>query len=91
MILNGDMNISVMLDGDMTATQSLDGELGVITVIHSGSLPWYTGATEITPTEEVQVLSTREKSVLSDITINPIPSNYGLVTWSGSGSALRIS
>lgn len=84
MILNGDMNISVMLDGEMTAAQTLGGEVGVITIVNSGALPGYTGATEVTPSDVVQVLATREKSVLTDIIINPIPNNYGLITWNGS-------
>lgn len=49
----------------------------------------YTGATEVTPSEEVQTLSTKGLSLLSDITINPIPNNYGLITWDGTG--LRIT
>lgn len=45
--------------------------------------PVYTGETEVTPTQETQVLSTAGTSVLNDIVINPIPSNYGLITWNG--------
>ena len=45
--------------------------------------PEYTGPTEITPTEETQTLSTEQKSGLSRIVVNPIPRNYGLITWDG--------
>ena len=48
------------------------------------NVPRYDGATEITPTTETQTLPTRGKAVLQDITINPIPNNYGLITWNGS-------
>lgn len=48
------------------------------------TLPEYTGAVEVTPSPETQVLETEGKSVYSNITVNPIPSNYGLVTWNGS-------
>lgn len=44
----------------------------------------YDGATEVTPSQEQQILPTQGKVVLSNITINPIPSNYGLITYNGS-------
>ena len=34
--------------------------------------------------QETQTLATAEKTVLENIVINPIPSNYGLITWNGS-------
>lgn len=46
--------------------------------------PTYEGAAEFTPSETAQVIPTAGSVVLSNITINPIPSNYGLVTWDGS-------
>ena len=44
----------------------------------------YTGATEVTPSAETQTLPTSGLMMAANITINPIPSNYGLVTWDGS-------
>lgn len=44
----------------------------------------YTGETEITPSAEAQVIPTAGLTMLSNITVNPIPSNYGLITWNGS-------
>ena len=46
--------------------------------------PAYEGATEITPSAETQVLQTNNFRMTDNITINPIPSNYGLITWDGS-------
>ena len=46
--------------------------------------PVYEGSTEFTPTRETQVVVTARKVVLDNITINPIPQNYGLVTYNGS-------
>ena len=43
----------------------------------------YTGETEVTPSAETQTLSTSGYMMHEDITINPIPSNYGLITWDG--------
>lgn len=44
----------------------------------------YTGAYEVTPTQGTQVLDTRNLMMTSNVTVNPIPSNYGLITWNGS-------
>ena len=46
--------------------------------------PDYEGAYEITPSAEVQTLSSTDTVTHRDIVINPIPSNYGLITWNGS-------
>lgn len=45
----------------------------------------YDGATVVTPSNALQTLYTANLVVGSDIVINPIPSNYGLISWSGSG------
>lgn len=44
----------------------------------------YTGEYEITPSSETQVLETANKTLDANIIVNPIPSNYGLITWDGS-------
>ena len=44
----------------------------------------YDGETTVTPSAETQTLRTGGTVLLSDITINPIPSNYGLITWNGA-------
>ena len=44
----------------------------------------YEGEYEVTPTQETQTLSTAGLVMDADVTINPIPSNYGLITWDGS-------
>lgn len=46
--------------------------------------PAYEGETEITPSAETQVLQTNNFRMTDNITISPIPSNYGLITWDGS-------
>ena len=83
-IMDGDSAVLDVRSGDMNLQEILDGELGVITVIRGGAYPAYTGPTEITPSTEAQTLTTAQTSVLSNITINPIPSNYGLINWNGS-------
>lgn len=44
----------------------------------------YSGDYEITPSSEVQTLQTNGKRMTADVVINPIPQNYGLITWNGS-------
>lgn len=44
----------------------------------------FPGPYEATPTAEAQTLNTAGYFMSSDIIINPIPNNYGLITWNGS-------
>lgn len=75
---------AVVHDGYLSYTIPLDGECGVVTKVVEHDLPTYTGETVITPSTTEQVLNTAEKVVTRNIVINPIPSNYGLITWNGS-------
>lgn len=76
------VNDTVVLDGECELLVAEDGEAGVVTV--GGSYPIYSGETTVTPSMEEQVLQTSMKSVMTNIIINPIPNNYGLITWNGS-------
>ena len=44
----------------------------------------YEGAYEFTPTEDAQTISIAGHKAAANIIINPIPSNYGKVTWTGT-------
>ena len=55
----------------------------------AGAIDPYTGEYTVVPSQETQVLHTNGLRMLNDVTIAPIPSNYGLVTW--NGYSLRIS
>lgn len=48
-----------------------------------GGVP-YSGSYEVTPSDEAQTLGTSSRMLSRDIIINPIPSNYGLITWDGT-------
>ena len=69
------------------------GQIGAVKVSTSASsiapTPPYTGAYEWTPTNSVQTISIANLRATQDITINPIPSNWGLITW--DGSSLTVS
>lgn len=44
----------------------------------------YQGPTTVIPSDSVQVLATANRILTENITIDPIPDNYGLIGWDGS-------
>lgn len=44
----------------------------------------YPGPYEFTPAAAAQTIEISGLMATADITINPIPSNYGLITWNGA-------
>ena len=79
----------IVLDGELSLNLHLDGIPDKVLKVMDYDLPVYDGITEITPSNQVQVLQTSNKTLTRNIIINPIPSNYGLVSWNGLG--IRIS
>lgn len=75
-------------DSIITATAEVTGnitaEAQLTTVVRSANYNEYTGAYEFTPTTETQTIPTDHLVVMDNIVIDPIPSNYGLITWDGS-------
>lgn len=67
-------------------TGGITGERVVIsgTITGGSGGPPYPGPYVITPSQEAQVLPISGKAAREDIIVEPIPSNYGLVTWNGS-------
>lgn len=57
-----------------------------ISVTGSGAVPVpkYTGPYEFTPGAEEQTVQIAHLQATQDIRINPIPNNYGLVTYNGN-------
>ena len=53
------------------------------TVIVSEGFPVYDGTVQIVPGPEEQVLDTQYMTVMDNITVAPIPKNYGLITYNG--------
>lgn len=51
--------------------------------MRSTDLPEYTGSVDVVPTGSAQVLSTAGTALATNIIVEPIPSNYGLITWDG--------
>lgn len=80
-IIAGTLSTPATLSGSLSPPASMSGELSIPTYI---DVDIYDGVTEVTPSTQMQVLPVRNKTVTDNIIINPIPSNYGLVTWDGS-------
>lgn len=59
-------------------------DLGMNVGVYAQVGEHYQGAYEVTPSNAEQVLVTHGLIADGDIIINPIPSNYGLITWDGS-------
>ena len=81
-VIDGDVNLIIPETADCDLVITQDGEVGEFTVVHNDN--YYMGETDVTPSSETQILETASLVMGSNITINPIPSNYGLITWNGS-------
>lgn len=57
---------------------------GVTFDIAGGGGAEYNGSYSITPSEESQVLRTANRRCTQNITVEPIPSNYGRIEWNGT-------
>ena len=75
-----DATIELLVNGTTVSTITLDIMLADV----SGGGDPYTGDYEVTPTQQTQRLATQGKFMTADVVINPIPSNYGLITWDGT-------
>ena len=72
-------------DGALLYVGSSDAAaLSIGSEIYGVQTPPYQGPYEFTPTQSTQVVEIDGKRAEGNITINPIPSNYGLITWNGS-------
>ena len=81
-------NLELSFDVITNKAVSIDAD---VIIAHGGGAlyPIYDGAYEVTPTQEEQILYTQNKVTINNITVHPIPSNYGLITW--NGSFLKVS
>ena len=43
----------------------------------------YADPYEVTPAQEAQILNTEDKVMTGNVTVNPIPNSYGLVSYNG--------
>ena len=83
-VIDGDLLMVTQSDGDLDLDIQQDGEEGEVIKVVDYDHPIYDGPIEITPSRETQVLETQGKILITNIVANPIPKNYGLITWNGS-------
>lgn len=66
-------------DCKFDAVDNFNVDFGTVAPQHE-----YEGAYEVTPSAEEQTLPTSDRVLAADIVINPIPNNYGLITYNGT-------
>jgi hypothetical protein len=83
--VNGE-DIVNLTDATATADKILSGytAYGSTGAKLTGTVDTYDGETSFTPTPSTQVVPTSGKIVAENIIVNPIPSNWGLITWNGA-------
>ena len=79
--LIGNLKSSGHLSGVLNAQKGISGTLTIPSAV---GVDTYAGPYEYTPTEDTQTIAISHKMATENIVINPIPFNYGLVTWNGS-------
>ena len=82
------MRIPMQITGEkalsmsVSASEEIRCTLGA--AFQMASVPEYEGEYEFHPSAAAQTISTEGFLMTHDIVIDPIPSNYGLITWNGS-------
>jgi hypothetical protein len=66
------------VDSDNAAALFVGGE------VYGGHVPAYEGEYTVTPSEQEQTLETSGKRLAQNVIVEPIPSNYGRISYSGS-------
>lgn len=74
---------AVTIPMDVSAS-SASFRMGVGAVYAMSTVDDYEGVYEYTPSEEMQTVEIEGLKATENIIINPIPSNYGLITWDGT-------
>lgn len=71
---------------ELAVTTDTAVDLGISTAIEvlETPVPVWDGSTEFVPSDTAQVISVHGYRFTDDITIDPIPHNYGKITWNGS-------
>lgn len=79
--------IKARLNGLGSLTAALAGKSQMaakLQALDAIETPPFTGDYEYTPTNAEQTIEIGGLRAVSNITINPIPQNYGLISWNGS-------
>ena len=78
------LKVTVAESAALKVANGDDAKLAAESFVVVSSTDQYTGPYEFTPTDQTQTVEIATLQAIQDITINPIPNNYGLITWNGS-------
>ena len=79
--LTGTLHEIQRISGAVSGSGRVSGQ---ISRPHTVQVEKYTGPYAFTPSEAEQIISIAHKQAISDIVVDPIPQNYGRITWNGS-------
>lgn len=77
--LQGNLEPIVNLSGGLSGQGTIDGAISMPSII-----PEYGGEYTITPSDIEQEIPVGGLVAKQNFIVNPIPQNYGLITWDGS-------
>jgi len=80
-------DLILIMEGSDDIDLVLDGSDDIVLTVESAEtvpVPEYEGPYEYTPTRETQYVFGKRKVLIDNIRINPIPQNYGLITYNGN-------
>lgn len=83
-LLDAELELPLELEAELCFLEELDAELETTVSVRAMDYPEYGGPTEFEPSESAQVIATASSTVLQDIIIRPIPSNYGRIEYDGA-------
>lgn len=95
MMIDGSVNgscLSGYVNGQGSMGGTLSGSTGITGNLdrnYTQTYDGYDGPYEVVPSREAQTLRTNRLLMFDNVTVAPIPSNYGLIEW--NGSVLRVS
>lgn len=76
----GDISVLDQIGAIVSDSETFTASLAIPEFINQ----FFDGDYSVTPSAETQVLQTKDLVMRQDLTINPIPNNYGLITWNGA-------
>ena len=81
-VIGGDISlVNEPIDGAVDISINIEGSPDLFMPIIPDP---YTGSYEFTASDTTQTINVEGMTMLHDIVIDPVPSNYGLITWNGS-------
>ena len=75
---------SAVTIGMSIAEDNVTLRVGLETAIEAVEGQTYEGPYSVTPSQQTQTLETAGRLMTGDVVVNPIPSNYGRITWNGA-------